>query len=167
VSCGIAAKSAVTPRTERYRALYAAIGQMIRAARLDCGLTQAAPDRQPEPVAQEIPPERDEMRPLSDWHEDDGDVLWWFFPISEPPYVGSPFDSDWPGYHTHWTRFTLPKDPDQQPEPVTPDPREPDYSRSGIFATHDCWKCRDGSDLLRCPTPARPGNCGYPRARKE
>lgn len=32
----------MTTRTERDRALYAAIGQMIRAARLDCGLSQAA-----------------------------------------------------------------------------------------------------------------------------
>lgn len=31
-------------------------------------------------------------RPLSQWSEDDGDVLWWKFPIEEPPYVGSPLD---------------------------------------------------------------------------
>lgn len=42
-------------------------------------------------------------RPLEEWHEDYGDVLWWTFPIAEPPYVGSPLCSDWPGYHTHWT----------------------------------------------------------------
>jgi hypothetical protein len=70
---------------------------------------------------------------LSEWDERDGDVLWWKFPIDEPPYVGTPNDlgfvvnvvittflteekSDtyvggWPGYHTHWTPIELPEDP--------------------------------------------------------
>jgi hypothetical protein len=66
--------------------------------------------------------------PLSEWTEEDGDVLWWKFPIEEAPYVGSPaclghtvevWTQDapeprvvmrgtvggWPGYHTHWTRL--------------------------------------------------------------
>jgi hypothetical protein len=30
------------------------------------------------------------LRPFREWHEDHGDVLWWRFPISEAPYVGSP-----------------------------------------------------------------------------
>ncbi len=68
-------------------------------------------------------------RPLDEWHEDDGDVLWWCWGwdgqcwLNEPPYVGSPLDcgqtvelhtqheqpaarifvGGWPGYHTHWT----------------------------------------------------------------
>lgn len=64
-------------------------------------------------------------RTLDEWTEEDGDVLWWFFPMTEAPYVGSPlhcgrsyevemsiFDQTvkgvvtlggWPGYHTHWT----------------------------------------------------------------
>lgn len=42
-------------------------------------------------------------RPLDEYHEDMGNVLWWTFPIEEPPYSGSPLDSDWPGYHTHFT----------------------------------------------------------------
>lgn len=64
--------------------------------------------------------------PLADWHEDIGPVLWWCFPVTEPPYVGTPLDlgqtievtlntyasgdqkmrhlvGGWPGYHTHWT----------------------------------------------------------------
>lgn len=52
--------------------------------------------------------ERDEamtLRPESEWHEDVGPVLWWSLPIGEPPYSGTPLDSDWPGYHTHWTRI--------------------------------------------------------------
>lgn len=44
-----------------------------------------------------------EARSLAEWCEDDGPVLWWAFPIQEPPYSGSPLDTDWPGYHTHWT----------------------------------------------------------------
>lgn len=44
---------------------------------------------------------------------------------------------------------------------------EPDDSRPGIFANHNCWKCKDGTDLTKCPTPDRPGNCGYPHARND
>ena len=69
-------------------------------------------------------------RPLDEWHEDIGPVMWWKFPLVEAPYVGSPLDcgqtvevvtryyegagevvekllrysvGGWPGYHTHWT----------------------------------------------------------------
>ena len=47
-------------------------------------------------------------RPLCEWHEDNGAVLWWRFPIDEPPYSGSPLDDGWPGYHTHWTECAIP-----------------------------------------------------------
>lgn len=50
-------------------------------------------------------------RPRSTWHEDFGDVLWWRFPIEEPPYVGSPLDDRWPGHHTHWTPIPIPEAP--------------------------------------------------------
>jgi hypothetical protein len=50
-------------------------------------------------------------RPLDEWHEDIGDVLWWQFPVVEPPYCGSPIASDWPSYHTHWTPFRVPSTP--------------------------------------------------------
>jgi hypothetical protein len=49
-------------------------------------------------------------RPLEEYHEDDGYVLWWTFPVEEPPYVGSPLCDDWPGYHTHWTEILIPED---------------------------------------------------------
>lgn len=42
-------------------------------------------------------------RPLSEWHEDDWPAVWWRFPVEEPAWIGGPNDSDWPGYHTHWT----------------------------------------------------------------
>lgn len=31
-------------------------------------------------------------RPLDEYHEDMGNVLWWKFPIMEAPYVGGPND---------------------------------------------------------------------------
>lgn len=49
--------------------------------------------------------------PLDDWCEEEGPVLWWFFPIEEEPYCGTPLDDDWPGYHTHWTHIIIPIDP--------------------------------------------------------
>jgi hypothetical protein len=64
--------------------------------------------------------ETQEAQPLDDWHEDIGPVLWWRFPVVEPPYVGTPLDygfnvarkgrkprwvGGWPGHHTHWTRL--------------------------------------------------------------
>lgn len=50
-----------------------------------------------------------EVKGLGDWHEDDGNVLWWNFPIDEPPYAGTPLDDSFPEYKTHWTRFETPR----------------------------------------------------------
>lgn len=50
-------------------------------------------------------------RPLEEWNEDYGDVIWWKFPIEEPPYVGSPLDANWTAYHTHWTPIMIPRPP--------------------------------------------------------
>lgn len=52
-----------------------------------------------------------QARPLSDWNEEDGPVLWWRFPVEEPPYCGSPLYDEWPGYHTHWTPLIVPDEP--------------------------------------------------------
>jgi hypothetical protein len=46
------------------------------------------------------------------------------------------------------------------------DPRDP-ADRPGIFRDHNCWRCRNGADLSKCPTPDRPGNCGNPQARND
>jgi hypothetical protein len=35
-------------------------------------------------------------RPFAEWHEDDGAALWWKAPVQEPPFSGTPGDSDWP-----------------------------------------------------------------------
>ena len=64
-------------------------------------------------------------RPLEEWHEDMGNVVWWTWRddewLGEPAYIGTPLDlgrnyegwigdqrfvvtlGGWPGYHTHWT----------------------------------------------------------------
>jgi hypothetical protein len=47
--------------------------------------------------------------PLSEYHEDFGPVVWWAWNaelsawLGEPSWIGQPDDSDWPGYHTHFT----------------------------------------------------------------
>lgn len=82
-------------------------------------------------------------RPLSEYHEDMGDVLWWCFPVVEPPYVGTPNDlgqevqvmaqtangwsrtfstmnvGGWPGTHTHFTPLIVPEAPEQTEEQPT------------------------------------------------
>lgn len=52
----------------------------------------------------------DALEPIAidQWHEDMGDCLWWKFPIEEPPYLGSPLDSNFPDYVTHFTQLILP-----------------------------------------------------------
>jgi hypothetical protein len=30
-----------------------------------------------------------------------------------------------------------------------PDPRDPDYSRKGVFVYHNCWRCRSGDAAIR------------------
>lgn len=45
--------------------------------------------------------------PLSTWNEDLSDVCWWHWTgrewAGEAAWIGRPIDSNWPGYHTHWT----------------------------------------------------------------
>ena len=53
------------------------------------------------------------LRPLAEWHEDYGTVLWWRAPVCEPPHVGSPLDDDWDDEHefTHWMPIPNPEQP--------------------------------------------------------
>jgi hypothetical protein len=79
----------------------------------DRGMKRSAVDHQSNKAADRgaapgNPAVQGEPRPLAEWHEDLGPMLWWFFPIEEPPYVGGPLDTDWPGYHTHWTPIPVP-----------------------------------------------------------
>jgi hypothetical protein len=58
-------------------------------------------------------------RPLAEWHEGIGPVLWWTFPIdtgfpvevtirdSVRDYTYTQMHGGWPGYHTHWTPIPL------------------------------------------------------------
>ncbi|TXN24009.1 hypothetical protein [Methylobacterium sp. WL9] len=54
-------------------------------------------------------------RPIAEYHEDFGFVTWWIFPVCEPAWIGSPNDSDWPGYHTHFTPHPDVQDPTEEP----------------------------------------------------
>jgi hypothetical protein len=49
-------------------------------------------------------------RPLDDWHEDHGNALWWTLTVCEPPYCGTPLDTDWPFDDADpvWTELPLP-----------------------------------------------------------
>lgn len=45
-----------------------------------------------------------------------------------------------------------------------PDPRDPDYSRKGIFIHHNCYRCKSGE--LSC-IAGNPSKCPYPKARND
>jgi hypothetical protein len=62
---------------------------------------------------------REIARPLSEWREDTGSVTWWKFPIDEPAWIGTPMDTDWPGYHSHFTPH-----PEHPEHPELPRPEE-------------------------------------------
>ena len=77
-------------------------------------------------ISAPIPPvtPSQQARPLDEWDEWNGNVLWWKFPIDEPPYVGTPLDTDWPKYHTHWTPLGVPDMPLPAPIPPTVTPSQ-------------------------------------------
>ncbi|WP_205733871.1 hypothetical protein [Enterococcus avium] len=50
------------------------------------------------------------------WHEDIGPVLWWDFPVDEPPYCGTPLDDDFPKYKTHFTELHIPDEVEEEPK---------------------------------------------------
>ena len=50
------------------------------------------------------------------WHEDIGPVLWWDFPVEEPPYCGTPLDDDFPKYKTHFTELHIPDEVVEEPK---------------------------------------------------
>lgn len=108
------------------------------------------------------------LRPLDEYHEDLGDVLWWIVPITEAPYCGKPSDcghtveihtssqhlpedgaardvtrifvGGWPGYHTHWS--PLPS----VVEPSTSSIDCPDCEGDGIGGGHEPELCGEGED---------------------
>ena len=43
------------------------------------------------------------FRHIDEWYEDAGSVLWYRFPMDEPPQVSDPRDCDWvEGYYKWW-----------------------------------------------------------------
>lgn len=52
--------------------------------------------------------------PIEEYSSEMASVLWWEFPVVEPPYVGHPDCCDWPGYHTHWTPLIVPEPPEME-----------------------------------------------------
>lgn len=52
----------------------------------------------------------EKLNTIEEWNEDDGNCLWWRFPIEEPPYCGTPLDCNFPDNITHFTRLTIPKE---------------------------------------------------------
>ena len=48
---------------------------------------------------------------IEEWNEDDGDCLWWSFPVVEAPYCGSPLDCNFPKDVTHFTKIVVPQNP--------------------------------------------------------
>ncbi|CDW60174.1 hypothetical protein TTRE_0000853401 [Trichuris trichiura] len=59
------------------------------------------------------------------WHEDIGPVLWWDFPVEEPPYCGTPLDDDFPKYKTHFTELHIPDEVEEEPryKVIMPNPQ--------------------------------------------
>lgn len=51
--------------------------------------------------------------PAADYHEDYGTVLWWRFPVCEPPCVGNVDDID---NYTHFSRMPIVWDGDGMPK---------------------------------------------------
>lgn len=54
--------------------------------------------------------EKVEARLAEHWNEDMGDVLWWNFPVEEPPYCGTPLDEHFPKYKTHFSMIDMPNE---------------------------------------------------------
>jgi hypothetical protein len=59
-------------------------------------------------IAAAQPAQTERALTMDEYHEDYGNVVWWTWEdgewLGEPAWIGTPNDSDWPGYHTHWTR---------------------------------------------------------------
>lgn len=66
-------------------------------------------DRLDEPQTEKV-----EAHLAEHWNEDIGDVLWWDFPVEEPPYCGTPLDEHFPNYKTHFTTIDMPNEIEQQ-----------------------------------------------------
>src|SRR5690349_2602221 len=78
------------------------------------------------------------------WHDDDGSVLWWHFPIQEPPYVGSPLCDDWPFEESEeaslgWTRLIVPSSPLVDPAALPAGPQVNVPPIGGTYNNSATW----------------------------
>ncbi|MEJ5148998.1 DUF4406 domain-containing protein [Comamonas sp. MYb396] len=130
-----------------------------RGATLEAHVAQAlgmavyyAPNAEAEAVAAQAAPAAVAVpliaRSLAEWHEDDGAVAWWAWCghswAGEAPFIGMPCDSDWPGYHTHWTPAP------SQPAGLNATPKPP--------ATEDS-SAGDPAEVLAEPVMIYHGRC--------
>ena len=53
-------------------------------------------------------------RHIDEWHEEDGSVLWWRDPITEPPYVGTPDYEDFDETYKWWSPIDTPEIPESE-----------------------------------------------------
>lgn len=53
-------------------------------------------------------------RHIDEWREDDGPVLWWRDPITEPPYVGTPDYEDFDDTYKWWSPIDIPEIPESE-----------------------------------------------------
>ncbi|WP_260603074.1 hypothetical protein [Enterococcus durans] len=67
-------------------------------------------EEQPKVTLDEPQAEKVEAHLAEHWNEDIGNVLWWDFPVEEPPYCGTPLDEHFPKYKTHFTTIDMPNE---------------------------------------------------------
>lgn len=115
-------------------------------------------------------------RPIDDWHEDIGDVIWWKFPVNEPPYVGTPLDSEWDDHdydYTHWTPLPIVWDKHGNIRCPKSETGEHQWGIDGQHSNEYCKLCfipkphglppEEDEEVCRlCGNPPGPGGCdGY------
>ena len=95
-----------------------------------------------EPQAEKV-----EARLAEHWHEDIGPVLWWNFPVEEPPYCGTPLDEHFPKYKTHFTTIDMPNEIEQPKRWVVKYLRHRCYYYFVEWANTDTFDPIGGPDL--------------------
>ena len=113
------------PKDSRIRELEAEVDFLKELHEVGELLDQLATRDRQLAAAREMLDKLHTARPLEEWHEDMGPVLWHHLPICEPPYCGTPMDSqfdEYPeGWLTHWTPLPNCNEIDERfAEPVGP-----------------------------------------------
>jgi Lar family restriction alleviation protein len=107
----------ITGKAAGYRAHCSACGDLGPEGRTPAEAAEKWNHRPEEAVAElagglDVALDALRLRPREEWHDDTGNVLWWWLPISGPPYVGTPLDTDWPEdpEPTYWTPLLVPEE---------------------------------------------------------